>query len=120
MKTTLKKCLLSARSNHSEFNKRIFAFLLMAMIFTFGTYAADTSSGAEAITLVKDQVKTYVSQVRELVYVIAAVISIVGAFNIYHKMTNGDQDVKKTIMLTIGGCIGLIAMATALPKFFGY
>jgi hypothetical protein len=35
-------------------------------------------------------------------------------------MNNGDQDVKKTIMMTIGGCAALVAMAVALPKFFGY
>ena len=52
-------------------------------------------------------------------YAIASVIAIVGAFNIYFKMQNGDQDVKKTIMLTIGGCIAFVALATSLPLFFG-
>ena len=49
---------------------------------------------------------------------IAAVIVLVGAFNVYFKMQNGDQDVKKTIMLTIGGCIAFIALSEALPLFF--
>ena len=31
---------------------------------------------------------------------------------------NGDQDVKKTIMLTIGGCVSFIALSEALPLFF--
>ena len=31
---------------------------------------------------------------------------------------NGDQDVKKTIMLTIGGCIAFIVLSEALPLFF--
>jgi hypothetical protein len=39
---------------------------------------------------------------------------------ILSSLQNGDQDVKKSIMLTVGGCIALIAMATALPAFFGY
>jgi len=51
-------------------------------------------------------------------YAIAAVIALVGAFNVYFKMQNGDQDVKKTIMMTIGGCVAMVAMATALPMFF--
>ena len=42
----------------------------------------------------------------------------VSAFNVYFKMQNGDQDVKKTIMLTIGGCIAFIALSEALPLFF--
>ena len=49
---------------------------------------------------------------------LAAVIVLVGAFNVYFKMQNGDQDVKKTIMLTIGGCIAFIALSEALPLFF--
>ena len=39
---------------------------------------------------------------------IAAVIVLVGAFNVYFKMQSGDQDVKKTIMLPIGGCVAFI------------
>ena len=49
---------------------------------------------------------------------ITAVIVLVGAFNVYFKMQNGDQDVKKTIMMTIGGCVAFIAMSEALPLFF--
>ena len=64
--------------------------------------------------------KGYIEPVRNLLYVIAAVVSIIGAFNVFYKMNNGDQDVKKTIMMTIGGCAALVAMAVALPKFFGY
>lgn len=37
---------------------------------------------------------------------------------ILSSLQNGDQDVKKTIMMTIGGCIAMVAMATALPAFF--
>lgn len=66
------------------------------------------------------QIAGYLPSVQKLVYAIAAVISIVGAFNIYFKMQNGDQDVKKTIMLTIGGCIALVALSAALPTFFGH
>lgn len=46
-------------------------------------------------------------------YAIAAVVALVGAFNVYFKMQNGDQDVKKTIMMTIGGCVAMVAMAIA-------
>ena len=57
-------------------------------------------------------------EVSNLMKAIAAVIVLVGAFNVYFKMQNGDQDVKKTIMLTIGGCIAFIALSEALPLFF--
>ena len=46
------------------------------------------------------------------------IVSMMVFFNVYFKMQNGDQDVKKTIMLTIGGCIAFIALSEALPLFF--
>ena len=64
------------------------------------------------------EVSSYQTPVSNLMKAIAAVIVLVGAFNVYFKMQNGDQDVKKTIMLTIGGCIAFIALSEALPLFF--
>lgn len=64
------------------------------------------------------EITGYQDSVQKLLYAIAAIIALVGAFNVFHKMTNGDQDVKKTIMLTLGGCIAMIALSNALPAFF--
>ena len=36
----------------------------------------------------------------------------------FTKATTDDQDVKKTVMMTIGGCVAFIAMSEALPMFF--
>ena len=85
----------------------------LALMFMMSTGYAMADAGSSAIT-------GYIDPVRNLLYVIAAVVSIIGAFNVFYKMNNGDQDVKKTIMMTIGGCAALVAMAVALPKFFGY
>ena len=64
------------------------------------------------------EVSSYQTPVSNLMKAIAAVIALVGAFSIYFKMQNGDQDVKKAIMLTIGGCVAFLAMSEALPLFF--
>ena len=69
-------------------------------------------------TKATQEVSSYQTPVSNLMKAIAAVIVLVGAFNVYFKMQNGDQDVKKTIMLTIGGCIAFIALSEALPLFF--
>lgn len=63
--------------------------------------------------------RSYLGPIKSLLYILAAIVSMIGAFSIYFKMQNGDQDVKKTIMMTVGGCVALVAMATALPSFFG-
>ena len=96
----------------------------LALLFMMSTGYAMADAGSSAITGAVGKAvgtfKGYIQPVRNLLYVIAAVVSIIGAFNVFYKMNNGDQDVKKTIMMTIGGCAALVAMAVALPKFFGY
>lgn len=76
------------------------------------------SKGAAGFTSAATEISSYMKPVQTLLYAIAGVVSLVGAFNIYFKMQNGDQDVKKTIMMTVGGCVAFIAAATALPAFF--
>ena len=80
--------------------------------------AMATSKGAGGFTKATTEISSYQTPVSNLMKAIAAVIVLVGAFNVYFKMQNGDQDVKKTIMLTIGGCVAFIAMSEALPLFF--
>ena len=92
----------------------------LALLFMMSTGYAMADAGSSAITGAVGTFKGYIDPVRNLLYVIVAVVSIIGAFNVFYKMNNGDQDVKKTIMMTIGGCAALVAMAVALPKFFGY
>ena len=84
--------------------KRIATFLGMFFCCFVAAFAAE--------------VKSYEVPVGNLMKAIAAVIALVGAFSIYFKMQNGDQDVKKAIMLTIGGCVAFLAMSEALPLFF--
>ncbi|XOO52459.1 DUF4134 domain-containing protein [Prevotella histicola] len=74
--------------------------------------------GAGGFSKATTEISSYQTPVSNLMKAIAAVIVLVGAFNVYFKMQNGDQDVKKTIMLTIGGCVAFIAMSEALPLFF--
>ena len=93
-------------------------FTLFMIGFMGGVQAFAQSQGAGGFEKATREVSSYAEPVRKLMYAIAAVIALVGAFNVYFKMQNGDQDVKKTIMMTIGGCVAMVAMATALPMFF--
>ena len=86
--------------------------------FMGGVQAFAQSRGAGGFTSATTEISSYADPVKKLMYAISAVIVLVGAFNVYFKMQNGDQDVKKTIMMTIGGCVAMVAMATALPMFF--
>ena len=91
--------------------------LAIAVICTVSpALAADGIAGK--LTEIGANFKGYVEPVRNIVYALAAICAVIGAFTIYFKMTNGEQDVKKTIMLTVGGCAGLVALAPALPAMF--
>ena len=99
--------------------KRIAMFLIVfGLCATTAVFAQST--GSAGFSKAQQDIESYRGPVQKLMYAIAAVIAIVGAFNVYFKMQNGDQDVKKTIMMTIGGCVAFVAMAAALPAFFGY
>ena len=117
MQNVKKKCLRTlARLNNTGLARKG-TLALAALAIAVGDAMA-TSSGAAGFTKATQEVSSYQTPVSNLMKAIAAVIVLVGAFNVYFKMQNGDQDVKKTIMLTIGGCIAFIALSEALPLFF--
>lgn len=122
MKTIFKRskeCLLSAL-RLLESRRRALSLLIVQVIVGVSTAYADDAGGSDPFAAATGEIAGYQSSVQNLLYAIAAIIALVGAFNVYHKMTNGDQDVKKTIMLTLGGCIAMVALSTALPAFFGH
>lgn len=96
--------------------KKTLMLAIVAVCAVSPALAADGIAGK--LTEIGANFKGYVEPVRNIVYALAAICAVIGAFTIYFKMTNGEQDVKKTIMLTVGGCAGLVALATALPAMF--
>lgn len=94
-------------------------WLITTCCFAFAACMAFADSkGGAGFSAATTEISSYKQPVQNLMNAIAAVIAIVGAFNVYFKMQNGDQDVKKTIMMTIGGCVAFVALAQALPLFF--
>lgn len=117
MRTTISRIGTSvSKFIKSESFGRLAMVALFITISVFGMYAA---GDADPFVTANGTIERYIPSVKKLLYTIAAIIALVGAFNVYHKMTNGDQDVKKTIMLTLGGCIAMLALSEALPAFFG-
>lgn len=116
MKTNLKRGISCLKS----MLKRVYTdrrfMAVVATVLMFGTRMMFAAT--DPFATATGTIRGYKESVQSLLYAIAAVIALVGAFNVYHKMTNGDQDVKKTIMLTLGGCIAMVALSVALPAFF--
>lgn len=94
------------------------AYLVVGLAMVQTMAHAQANKGVGAINTAANTFKQYQGPVQNLLYAIAAIIALVGAFSIYFKMQNGDQDVKKTILMTVGGCVAFVALAVALPAFF--
>ena len=77
--------------------KRVAAFACLAFVCALDTYAQ--SKGAGGFTKATTEISSYQTPVSNLMKAIAAVIVLVGAFNVYFKMQNGDQDVKNILVL---------------------
>lgn len=105
------------KAKNSQVGRQAMLFCTACVLATSETQA-QAVAGAGGFDLATTTFGQYEDKVQKLLYAIAAVISLVGAFSIYFKMQNGDQDVKKSIMMTIGGCVAFVAMAAALPAFF--
>ena len=111
----------------SSIAKKMAMFVVIFMLAALDTWA--TSTGAGGFTRATTEISSYQTPVANLMKAIAAVIVLVGAFNVYFKMQNGDQDVKKTIMLFINKCkildteifeITLYLIGTQCFKLFSY
>lgn len=76
------------------------------------------SWGADALATAHDYTVTMMLYVLYLVYAIASIVAIIGALQIYFKMTTGD--VTKSIMMLIGAIIFIIGASIVFPAFFGY
>ena len=94
------------------------AIMFFGLVFFTTINALAAGEGNAGFSSATTTIRGYQAQVSALMKAIGAIIAIVGAFNVFFKMQNGDQDVKKTIMLTIGGCVAFVALGEALPMFF--
>lgn len=91
---------------------------IMAAVMAFFAVAIKAQTGSAGFDQATNTIKGYAGPVQKLIYAIAAIIALISGFNIFYKFQNGDQDVKKQLVATIGGCVALIALATGLPAFF--
>ena len=80
----------------------------------------DYSWGTDALANAHDYTVTMMLYVVYLAYAIAAIVAIIGALQIYFKMTTGEGDVTKSIMILVGACLFMIGAFILFPAFFGY
>lgn len=80
----------------------------------------DYSWGADALATMHDYIVTLMLHVTYLCYTFAAIVAIISALQIYIKMNNGEDGIKKSMMMLVGACLFIIGASIVFPAFFGY
>lgn len=85
-----------------------------------GTLSAQKSatSGVQAFTQASQALTQYFDPLVTLIYVVGAVVGLIGAIKVYQKFSQGDPDTGKTAASWFGACIFLVISATVLRAFF--
>jgi len=94
---------------------RLTTCVLMALVVV--PMMAD-SGGAAALNEVGAEFGDMLEPAKKVCNAIAAIIALIGGLTIMMKLNNGDQDVKKTAMLVIGGCTAFVILGESLPAMF--
>lgn len=92
---------------------------LIGAILSICYARAQAGDGVAGIEKATELMKDYFDVGTTLLYVIGAVVGLVGAIKVYNKWSSGDQDTSKAAASWFGACIFLVIVATALKSFFG-
>jgi hypothetical protein len=74
--------------------------------------------GAQVIDQQATALQAYFQPVTTIIYVIAAIVGLVGGFRIYSKWQNGDQDTQKAAVGWMGAILFILAIAAILQAVF--
>lgn len=76
------------------------------------------SAGATALGNAADDIKSYWSPVKKIIYAVGGVVGFIGGLRIYNKWSNGDQDINKEVVGWGGACVFLVIVPTFIESFF--
>lgn len=79
---------------------------------------AGIQRGAQVIEQQAAALQAYFTPVTTIIYVIAAIVGLVGGFRIYSKWQNGDQDTQKAAVGWMGAILFILAIAATLQAVF--
>ena len=87
-------------------NKRFISMSLLTLMFSnYASAAGLLLDGAYSGTVA-------------VVEAISGIMAFIGAFTIFWKMIHGDNDVRKAIIMVVGGCVTIMALEIIIPRIF--
>lgn len=105
-------------SRPSRAIKVFFAPILYLLTTTALSAQKSATSGVGAFNQAATDLKAYFDPLVNLIYIIGAVVGLIGAIKVYQKFSQGDPDTGKTAASWFGACIFLVISATVLRAFF--
>lgn len=94
------------------------AVLTLVALNTANAQNAGIQRGAQVIEQQATALQAYFTPVTTIIYVIAAIIGLIGGFRIYSKWQNGDQDTQKAAVGWMGAILFILAIAATLQAVF--
>lgn len=94
------------------------AALTIAALTKSNAQNAGIQRGAQVIDQQATALQAYFQPVTTIIYVIAAIVGLVGGFRIYSKWQNGDQDTQKAAVGWMGAILFILAIAATLQAVF--
>ena len=94
--------------------------VLFGVLLSFSMFGqVDLADGQAAIEEAATGIEEYFEPIRNLVFIMAGIISLLGAIRVYMKWQMGDPDVMSTAASWFGSAIFLIVAVTVIQSFFG-
>lgn len=74
--------------------------------------------GVQALEKTQKQIVGYFNPVADIIYIIAAIVGLIGAIKVYSKFSSGDPDTGKTAASWFGAAIFIVVAVYALKAMF--
>lgn len=100
--------------------RRTIALGFFASLFVQGVaFAQNTiADGASALESLTTDLENYIDPVTKVVYIVAAVVGLVGALRVYTNWQNGKENVMATATGWLGACLFLLVANTVVRTMF--
>lgn len=76
------------------------------------------AQGSKALVDTKAKVQSYFDPLADIIYIVAAIVGLIGAIKVYSKFSSGDPDTGKTAASWFGAAIFIVVAVYALKAMF--
>lgn len=108
------------KKGNSFQTRRTIALGFCASLFIQGVAMAQNTiaDGADALDSLTSDLENYIDPVTKVVYIVAAVVGLVGALRVYSNWQGGKENVMASATGWLGACLFLLVANTVVRTMF--